>query len=265
MNGRAMVPEPSLSSAARRDRAILLGALALVVGLAWSYLLRMGDATSSVAACHRAMASPSGRPWSGGDLLAATAMWGAMMLAMMLPVVTPWLVALVEAARQRNAPALHQAGAFLLGYGGVWLAYSVAAATGQLVLQHRALLSQEWVTSSPALAAAALAAAGVYQWTPLRDSCMAHCRSPFGFFLTSWREGGWGAAAMGARHGLYCLGCCWALMALSFVFGIMNLAWMAGLTVFLLLEKVTATGRWMGRTAGAALVGYALLILFRGV
>ncbi len=171
---------------------------------------------------------------------------------------------LVEAARQRNGPALRQAGAFLLGYGSIWVAYAVTAAAGQLVLQHRALLSPEWSTTSPLLAAASLGIAGVYRWTPLRDSCMVHCRSPFGFFLTSWREGAWGAVTMGARRGLQCLGYCWALMALSFVFGVMNLAWMAGVTAFLLLEKVTATGRWMGRTAGAALVGYALLILFRG-
>src|SRR5512142_1983676 len=126
----------------------------------------MGDATASVAACHRAMAAPSGRSWSGGDLAAAVVMWGAMMVAMMLPVVTPWLVALVEAARRRNAPALHQAGAFLAGYGGVWLTYTVAAATAQLVLQRWALLSHEWVTTSPALAAVALGVAGLYQWTP---------------------------------------------------------------------------------------------------
>ncbi len=214
MTGAPMLPQASISSAARRDRAILLGALAIVTGLAWSHLLRMGDATSSAAACHRAMAMPSGRSWSGADLLDAAVMWGAMMLAMMLPVVTPWLVALVEAARRRSAPALREAGAFLLGYGSVWLTYAVGAAAAQLLLQHRALLSHEWATTSPVLAAASLGVAGIYQWTPLRDSCMAHCRSPFGFFLTSWREGAWGSAAMGARHGVQCLGCCWALMAL---------------------------------------------------
>ncbi len=258
-----MLPLGSGSSAARRDRAILLGALAVVVALAWSHLLRMGSAATAAAGCH-AVAMPSDRSWSGGDLLTGAAMWGVMMIAMMVPVVTPWLVALVEAARRRDAPAFQEAGAFLVGYGSVWLSYSVAAATGQLLLQHHALLSRDWATTSPALAAAALASAGVYQWTPLRDACMTHCRSPFGFFLTSWREGRWGALAMGARHGLYCLGCCWALMALSFVFGVMNLAWMAGLTAFLLLEKATAAGRWMTRTAGALLVGYALLLLFRG-
>lgn len=259
-----MLPQPSVSSAVRRDRAILLGALAVMVVLAWSHLLRMGAAGASAEGWHRAMAMPSERSWSGGDLLTAAAMWGVMMVAMMLPVVTPWLVALVESARQRNAPALHEACAFLAGYGSVWLSYALVAAAGQLVLRRWALLSPEWFTTSPALAAASLGAAGVYQWTPLRDSCLAHCRSPLGFFLTSWREGPWGAVTMGARHGLYCLGCCWALMALSLVFGVMNLAWMAGLTVFLLLEKVTAAGRWMSRTAGAVLIGYALLILVHG-
>ncbi len=258
-----MIPQESVTRAMWRDRAILLGALAVVIALAWAHMLRMGSAMATPASCHAAMMMPSARSWSTGDLVTAAAMWGVMMVAMMLPIVTPWLVALVESARQRSAPAFHEAAAFLLGYGGIWLTYSAVAATGQLLLQHRALLSEQWVMTSPVLAAALLASAGVYQWTPLRDACMAHCRSPFGFFLTSWREGTWGALNMGARHGLYCLGCCWALMAVSFVFGVMNLAWMAGLTVFLLLEKATAAGRWMSRTAGAVLVGYALWLLSR--
>ena len=258
-----MIPQESLSSAARRDRLILLGVLAVVIALAWLYLSRMGSAMTAAGGCHAAMAMPSGRSWSGGDVMIAAAMWGVMMVAMMLPIVTPWLVALFDAARRRDAPAFQEAGAFLVGYGSIWLTYSLAAAASQLLLQHLALVSHDWVMTSPVFAAASLAAAGVYQWTPLRDACMAHCRSPFGFFLTSWREGRWGALIMGVRHGLYCLGCCWALMALSFVFGVMNLAWMAGLTVFLLLEKATAAGPWLSRTAGTLLVGYALFVLFR--
>jgi predicted metal-binding membrane protein len=256
-----LIPQASVARAVRRERAILLGALAVVVALAWAHLLRMGSAGVTEASCHAAT-MPSARSWSAGDLATAAAMWGVMMVGMMLPIVTPWLVALAESARQRNAPAFQEAGSFLLGYGGVWLTYSFAAAAGQLLLQHRALLSPEWATTSPALASALLAAAGIYQWTALRDACLSHCRSPFGFFLTSWREGRWGALTMGARHGLYCIGCCWALMALSFVFGVMNLAWMAGLTAFLLLEKASAAGRWMSRAAGAALVVYAGWTLF---
>ncbi len=259
-----MIPQESLVKAVRRERAILVGALVVVIALAWAHMIRMGSAMASPASCHAAVTMQRARAWSTGDLVTAAAMWSVMMVAMMLPVVTPWLVAIVESARQRKAPLFQETGIFLLGYGFIWLMYSVAAAAGQLLLQRRALLSQEWVTTSPVLASALLASAGIYQWTPLRDACMAHCRTPFGFFLTSWRAGRWGALTMGVRHGLYCLGCCWALMALSFVFGAMNLVWMAGLTAFLLLEKATAGGRWMSKTAGGLLVAYALWMFVIG-
>jgi len=147
----------------------------------------------------------------------------------------------------------------------VWLGYSVLAAAGQLLLQRAALLSPSWVTTSPWIAAGLLALAGAYQWTPLRDACMRHCRSPFGFFLSSWRDGRWGAFTMGARHGTYCVGCCWALMALSFVFGVMSLLWMAAVTAFLVVEKATSAGPWMSKAAGVALVACAIWTLGRAL
>lgn len=258
-----MIPAEALTSAARRDRVILLGGLAVVGGLAWVHMAGMASQVSP--ACHGG--TPSGEPlWTVGELGTATAMWMVMMVAMMLPIVSPWLLALSNTARLRTvrSSTFPAVGGFLGGYVAVWVAYSVLAAVGQMLLHRAALLSGEGALTSKFVVAAFLAGAGVYQWTPLRDACMAHCRSPFAFLLSHWREGPWGAFSMGARHGLYCAGCCWALMGLSFVFGVMSLAWMAGLTAFLLLEKTTSAGPWLGKAGGALLVAGSAWVLVRG-
>lgn len=254
-----------IASAVKRDRAILLCGLAVVMGLAWAHMARMASGMGGAAGCHAGIAAPSVRAWSAWDLATAVAMWGVMMVAMMLPVVSPWILVFSKVARERDLrpspfPAVR---AFLAGYGAVWLAYTLAAAAAQFVMQRVALVSGDSIVTNPLVAAGLLLAAGVYQWTPLRDACMSHCRSPLGFFLTTWREGRWGSVVMGAKHGLYCVGCCWAVMALSFVFGVMNLLWMALVTAFLLVEKVTSIGPWMSKMAGAALIACSLWMLIR--
>lgn len=251
-----------LVAAARRDRAILLGGLIGIAGLAWAYMIRMAAGSEHGHSCH-GMAEPLLRSWGGWDILMAFSMWAAMMVAMMLPIVTPWLLALFGTKRDSDpgAAPFGTVGFFLVGYIVVWTGYSAAATVGQWGLGAAALLSPQVVSTSPVLGGLLLLAAGVYQWTPWRDACMKHCRSPLGFFTTSWREGRWGAFSMGLRHGLYCAGCCWILMALSFVFGVMNLLWMAGLTVFILAEKVTSWGPRFGKAAGLVLAGYGLWML----
>ncbi len=257
-----MIPSESIAAVVRRDRAILLVTLAAVSGLAWVYMMQMASEATAGAGCHTMMA-PTVRPWSARDFAAAAAMWAAMMAAMMLPIVSPWLLALLRSARQRDArlAPISETVGFLVGYGTVWLVYSVVAAAGQLLLQRAALVSGQWAVTNPALGVGLLVAAGIYQWTPLRDACMSHCRSPIGFFLSSWREGSWGAFTMGLRHGIYCVGCCWALMALSFVFGVMNVMWMALATGFLLVEKATSAGPWMTKPAGVLLAGWGIWVM----
>jgi predicted metal-binding membrane protein len=248
----------AIGSGVRRERAVLGVALVAVSAIGWAQLVGMAQATGP-RACHSALTGPGTRGWSAGDVLSAGGMWAVMMLAMMLPVVGSWVLALPRAARERGAlpGPFPRAGAFLLGYGTIWLGYSLVAATGQLALQRLALLSGGGVLSSPWVASVLLAAAGIHQLTPWRDACLSHCRSPMGFFLTSWREGAWGAFTMGVRHGAYCVGCCWALMALSFVFGVMNLVWMALVTAFLVVEKTTSAGPWLSRSAGVVLLACA--------
>ena len=139
----------------------------------------------------------------------------------------------------------------------VWAGFSLVAAVLQAALQERMLLSPDLTLAAPWLGAAVLALAGVYQLTPLKYACLVRCRSPLGFMLGHWRDGVSGAFTMGARHGGYCLGCCWALMALLFVGGVMNLAWVAALAVFVLAEKVVARGPWLSRASGVALLAWA--------
>ena len=152
---------------------------------------------------------------------------------------------------------------FILGYLVVWTIYSVVAALGQAGLHAAALLSPAMAATSPLLAGGLLVAAGVFQWTRLKEVCLSKCRSPLSFVMTEWREGRAGAFVMGVRHGAYCVACCWALMALLFVAGVMNLWWVAGLAVFVFAERVLPGGPAVGRIAGALLLLAGVAILVR--
>lgn len=233
----------SASALPLRERAALAGALGAVALLAWGYL-----------AHHASM------PMRGAML---ALMWIVMMLAMMLPSVVP--AVLVHAAVSRRlAPAAAAArnAAFVAGYAAAWSGFALGAAGLQLALGHLALLSADMRAASPWLGAALLAAAGAWQLTPLKDACLSRCRMPLQFVAEHWRDGAAGALRMGAWHGLYCIGCCGALMALLFVGGVMNLLWVALIAGFVLLEKITFPGTRAGRwLSGAGLLAAAILTL----
>jgi predicted metal-binding membrane protein len=152
----------------------------------------------------------------------------------------------------------------VLGYLAVWSAFSVAAAAAQAGLHAAALLSPAMAATTPLLGGGLLIAAGVFQWTPLKHACLATCRSPLSFLMSQWREGGLGAFGMGVRHGLYCLGCCWALMGLLFVAGVMNLLWVTVIALMVLVEKVVPRGDTIGRALGAALAIAGVVMVLRG-
>ncbi len=233
-------------SPARLAAAALLAAL---VALSWAFLLAMP-----------AHMAPAG--WSAHYFAAMLLMWAVMMAAMMLPSAAPMVLFHARISGQR-APrrALSANASFLLGYVAVWALFSAAATTLQWTLSEAALLSPMMQVSSKALAATFLIAAGLYQWTPLKQSCLTKCRSPLDFVMAYWREGRWGSFVMGARHGAFCLGCCWMLMLLLFVGGVMNFAWILALAAFVLVEKLAPAGHWAGRAAGIALVGWGCLEL----
>jgi predicted metal-binding membrane protein len=163
------------------------------------------------------------------------------------------------ARRGRGVPL----GVFLfgLGYILVWTGFSACAALAQWALREAAMLTPMMAASSPRLAGAILIGAGAYQLTPLKGACLTHCRSPLGFLVTEWRDGNTGALKMGLRHGAYCLGCCWALMGVLFVVGVMNLVWVAALTAFVLVEKIGPAGTVVARIAGATMILFGMLLV----
>ena len=151
---------------------------------------------------------------------------------------------------------------FASGYLAVWTGFSLLAALLQVGLEQAALLTPMMVSASRSLSAAVLIAAGIYQWLPLKAACLSRCRNPLEFFVTRWRTGAGGAFRMGAEHGLFCVGCCWMLMLLLFVAGVMNLLWVALIAGFVFVEKLLPAGKFASRFAGAALVlsGFFLLL-----
>jgi predicted metal-binding membrane protein len=191
------------------------------------------------------------------------AMWWVMMLAMMLPGAAPVLLLFARVNRSekgRGRPYV-PTGLFAAGYLSVWGAFSLIATSVQWGLDRLGVLSPMMATTEALLGGIILIAAGLWQLTPVKRICLQHCRTPLSFLMNHWRPGRWGAFRMGLGHGAYCVGCCWFLMALLFVGGIMNLFWVAGLSVFILLEKMTKFGSGLGKAVGGLLsaAGVALI------
>ncbi len=191
---------------------------------------------------------------------AAVAMWLAMVVAMMTPTVLPWILAYatlvtpVAGTRPWRAIA-----AFTAGYLLVWLAYSVAAATLQVALARAGLLLGDRLT--PTLGGVVLVAAGAFQFMPLKGACLAHCRNPLSYFIARWQDGPIGGLRLGLAHGAYCLGCCWLVMLTAMAMGVMNLAWMAVLTVVVALEQLAPGGVWVSRGCGVGLLAWGASLL----
>ncbi len=254
----------------RRDRAIVAAGLAALVVLAWAYLAHLASSMGTAmpgmpAGMGMGMAMPRMHAWTPVDLVLLVAMWAVMMVAMMLPSASPMILIFTTLNRRRPAPGrpLARTGLFVLGYVVIWSAYSVLAGTAQWLL-HQAAVISPLAAAGPYLGGALLIAAGLFQFTPLKRACLAVCRSPLSFLMAQWREGGRGAFRMGLRHGMYCLGCCWVLMALLFVAGVMNLAWAAVVAAFVLVEKVMPGGERISAAGGVVLAAAGVLLLARG-
>lgn len=244
----------AIESALRRDRLLVVSSLMTVIALSWAYLL--AGAGMSMHEMDGMLMPMRMGPWTPAYAALVLAMWAVMMAAMMLPSAAPMILLYGTIARRRQARGelTTASGVFASGYVAVWAAFSLAAVMLQFGLEKAALLSSMMEMTSIVLAAAVLIAAGVYQWTPLKQACLRRCRTPLEFLMTEWREGSRGAFVMGLRHGGYCVGCCWLLMLLLFVGGVMNLAWIAGLALFILVEKLAPAGHWIGQAAGAGLI-----------
>ena len=260
-----MTPDLSYSELVRRDRAVLVSAIAVLAGLAWAYTVRLsaGMGSMSVNAMAASVAVPSTQSWTLNDVFFMFVMWTVMMVAMMLPSATPMvlLFARVMRKRERDGRPFVPTGLFVFGYLLVWVGFSAMATLANWGLHVAGLLSSMMGSTTPMIGGVVLLFAGVFQWTPLKDACLSHCRSPLAFLTAHWSDGRGGALMMGLHHGVYCLGCCWLLMALLFVLGIMNLPWIAALTVFVLLEKVLPHGRLVSRFSGIVFAAWGMALL----
>lgn len=242
--------EPDLTSRVlRRERSLVFASLAALVVYSWMYLVTRSPSGGSLPMA--AMRAPS--------LGALVTMWWLMMVAMMLPSAVPTILLYSRVrSTRRQEPAIAQTWVFLAGYLAIWLLFSVVAAAAQMLLTGPSMALDNRIAQS-----GLLLAAGVYQLSPLKNECMRQCRSPGEFLSRYWRPGGQGAIALGVRHGIYCIGCCWMLMALLFVGGIMNLVWIVLLTLLVAAEKLLPRGELLARISGVFLIaGGAGWLLF---
>jgi predicted metal-binding membrane protein len=278
-----MSEAPTFERLLRRERTITLLGLAALCTLAWLYIVKgagLGMSASQMTTLalfpHRqAAAAMSGMDtfvtathWGVTAWSLTIAMWWLMMVAMMIPSAAPTILLYARVsrhalARGQSQGRFAQIGMFAAGYLLVWLAFSVAAAWLHWSLQHAGLISAMMMgTQSRWLSGAVLIASGLYQFSPLKNICLAHCRAPAAFLSRYWRPNAGGALRLGVLHGAYCVGCCWALMTLLFVGGVMNLVWIAALAVLVLAEKVIFRGQWVGRCVGTVLVIWGVATLF---
>ncbi|MFQ5984705.1 MAG: DUF2182 domain-containing protein [Alphaproteobacteria bacterium] len=255
-----------LESVLKRDRVVVGVSLALLTALAWAYLVTLAvDPGGMDAGGDGLMGAAALKPWTAMDFWLMFVMWAVMMVGMMVPAAAPMILlfALVVRKGREQGHLMAPVGAFTGGYVVAWSAFSLAATVSQWGLEQLALLSSMMVSASPRLGGGILVIAGVYQMTPLKDVCLRHCRAPALFLSHRWRPGTAGALRMGVEHGAFCVGCCWVLMGLLFVGGVMNLLWIAGIAALVLVEKVAPQGHVVGRLAGLAFMVWGTVVLWQ--
>jgi predicted metal-binding membrane protein len=236
----------ALEGVLRRDRAIIIGALAVLTALCWLDVVRLAndmwmggmDMTGyRMIPAGQGLMMPPNAPWQPIEFGYVFVMWVVMMIGMMTPSAAPMILIYARVGRQAAGEGQPFAASawFAAGYLLSWAVFSMAATAAQWALQRAALLTPTMETANHILAGLILIGAGLYQWTPLKSACLSHCQTPLAFIMRyGFRREPIAALALGVRHGLYCIGCCWAVMALLFVGGVMNLLWIAALSVLVL-------------------------------
>lgn len=248
----------------RRDRLIVAIGTAAVAALAWAYLASGAGMDTEMMADMPDMAPT---PWTPLYAALLFVMWWVMMIAMMAPSAAPTvlLYATVKRKQETASCAAMDAWIFLAGYLVTWAGFSVVAVLVQWALERFGLLSMAMASTSSILGGLILLAAGLYQFTPLKRACLRYCESPLMFLSRHWRPGTRGAFHMGLRHGGYCVGCCWFLMALLFVSGVMNLVWIIAIALYVAGEKLLPFGPRLSRAAGGALILSGTIMLARAM
>jgi predicted metal-binding membrane protein len=258
---QAIAPS-ALERVLRRDRAVTLVALIVASLLAWAYIL-LGAGMDMASMQMQTMSMPGmamPSAWTASYFFLMLAMWAVMMIAMMLPSAAPMILlfATIERRRRQESPFVATF-VFAAAYIVVWIGFSLTATLLQWQLDRLALLSPMMATTSKLIGGGIFLAAGLYQFTPLKQACLRNCQSPLEFISRYWEMGPFG---IGIRHGLYCVGCCWMLMLLLFVGGIMNLIWVALIAAVILLEKLLPPGKWLSYGLGVLLAAWGLWTLY---
>ena len=255
-------PPTLLESALRSDRIPLLVLLVAVPLVGWAWIAVMArDMYGPMTGASAWMMTPV---WDLAHMLLLWLMWAVMMAAMMLPSAAPMVLTYGSAVRRNTGvAAARHVYALAAGYLTVWAVFCAGAAALQRGLAALLFVSPMMEVTSPSAGAALLLLAGLYQLTPLKHACLSACRSPLAFLMSRWRRGTSGAFLLGLEHGASCVGCCWALMLLLFVGGVMNLVVIAALTAFVALEKLAPFGMRSARVSGALLIAAALWMLVR--
>ena len=254
-----------VAAAVRRDRFVVAAALLAITMLSWAWLIAGAGMDMDMNGMDPDMVMPMS--WSPGLFVTMFLMWWIMMIAMMLPSAAPMILLFATVnRRQRNLDAAYvPTSVFASGYLAAWAGFSLLATLLQWLLDRSGLMTMAMASASDWLGAALLLAAGIYQLTPLKYACLEHCRSPFAFISQYWRTGYGGAFRMGVRHGTYCVACCWAVMGLLFYAGVMNFAWIAGLAMFVLIEKLLPAGHRFGVFSGYAFIAWGLALAVRAL
>jgi predicted metal-binding membrane protein len=256
--------DAALEAVLRRDRAIVGAALIVLAALAWAYVLWLSadmDMSGMDMSGFRMIPAgmglmmPANAPWSAIEFAFVFAMWAVMMVGMMTPSAASVILIYARVARQaqqRRKPFAASAW-FASGYLLAWIGFALVATLAQWVLERGDWLTPTMAGASEIFGGIVLVATGLYQWTPLKDACLRQCQMPLQFIQHhgGFRSDAPGSLALGARHGAYCVSCCWVLMALLFVGGVMNVLWIAAITIFVLIEKVIPAGRVIARVSGA--------------
>jgi len=271
--------EDALVAVLRRDRTIVAASLVALTTIAWVYVLwlmdsmRMGgmempDMRMGANPLDIVMI-PSWQPWSTVEFVFIFVMWAVMMVGMMTPSAAQMILIYARVGRQAELQGkpLAATGYFTAGYLIAWALFSILATIGQWLLERASLLTPMMQSASGIIGGLVLVAAALYQWTPIKDACLKHCQAPLLFIQRhgGFRRNPFGSLRLGFQHGLYCVGCCWALMALLFVGGIMNVLWIAGIAIFVLAEKIVPSGHLLSRIAGVVLTALGIRLIATSV
>ena len=239
-----------------REYLIVGGGVAGISLIGWAYMIYMAWAVNHMDLVDMWMPPGASQPWAFMDFIWLFVMWAVMMIAMMVPSVIPMVMVFTAVNRNKKQtdPSYVPTFVFVSGYVVAWSGFSLFVSVAQWPLHAAGVLDPMMDPNNYTFSGIVLVLAGLYQWTPLKEACLDLCRSPLGFLMTHWRAGKVGALNMGIRHGLFCIGCCWALMGVLFAVGVMNILWVLLIAMFVLVEKILPAPRLMQQISGMALI-----------